>query len=394
MLLHNTRTVFKSVKSIKPITKSLLHCTPIRTMSMKALVYQGPNKKAWTDVPKPEIQNPTDAIVKITSTTICGTDLHILKGDTPEVKTGTILGHEGVGVVESVGSAVESFKKGDRVLVSCITSCGKCVYCARNMASHCKGGGWILGHLINGTQAEYVRTPHADGSLHALPKDLKDEQVIMLSDALPTGYEVGVLMGKVQPSDSVAVVGAGPVGLAAIFTSQFYSPSQIIAIDSNEDRLKAAVKMGATHTINPATVTNVKEAIYGIQTETLGDYVPENQRPEPGVDVAIECVGIPQTFETCQDIINPGGRIANVGVHGAKVDLHLEDLWIKNINISTGLVSASSTRMLLKALIAGKLGKPEDLITHKFKLADIEEAYKVFGNAGKENAIKVFLQAD
>lgn len=362
-------------------------------MSMKALVYNGPGKRTWTDVPKPEIQKPTDAVVKVTSTTICGTDLHILKGDTPEVKQGTILGHEGVGVVESVGSAVSSFKKGDRVLISCISSCGKCVYCARDMASHCKDGGWILGHLINGTQAEYVRTPHADGSLHPLPPNLKDEQVLMLSDALPTGYEIGVLAGKVQPGDSVAVVGAGPVGLAALLTAQFYTPSQLIMIDGNEDRLEAAKKLGATHVINPDKTKDIKGEILGIQAQSVGDHVPESQRPEPGIDVAIECVGIPATFKTCQEIISPGGRIANVGVHGSKVDLHLEDLWIKNINMSTGLVNASSTRMLLKSLIAGKLGKPETLITHKFKLNEIEHAYDIFGNASKEHAIKMLLEA-
>lgn len=364
-----------------------------RTMSMKALVYNGPGKRTWTDVPKPEIQKPTDAIVKVTSTTICGTDLHILKGDTPEVKKGTILGHEGVGIVESVGSAVNSFKKGDRVLISCISSCGKCVYCARDMASHCKDGGWILGHLINGTQAEYVRTPHADGSLHPLPSKLKDEQVLMLSDALPTGFEIGVLAGKVQPGDSVAIIGAGPVGLAALLTAQFYTPSQLIMIDGNEDRLEAAKKLGATHVVNPEKTKDIKAEILNIQAASVGDHVPESQRPEPGIDVAIECVGIPATFKTCQEIISPGGRIANVGVHGAKVDLHLEDLWIKNINMSTGLVNASSTRMLLKSLIAGKLGKPEMLITHKFKLNEIEHAYDVFGNAGKEHAIKMLLEA-
>ncbi|ANB14163.1 bifunctional alcohol dehydrogenase/S-(hydroxymethyl)glutathione dehydrogenase [Sugiyamaella lignohabitans] len=370
--------------------------------SMKALVYNGPHSKKWTDVPKPKILKPTDAIVKVTATTICGTDLHILKGDVPEVSKGRILGHEGIGIIDSVGESVASFKKGDRVLMSCITSCGSCVYCSRNLQSHCLDGGWILGHLIDGTQAEYVRIPFADNSLYSIPKKLKDESVLCLSDALPTGYEVGVLAANVQPGDTVAIIGAGPVGLSVLMTTQFFSPAIIIMIDTDDMRLEASKELGATHTINPtklksSSTTNTSsallDAISAIKAEVDGPDVPANQQAKPGVDVAIECVGIPQTFDTCQQIIAPGGRIANVGVHGSKVDLQLQDLWIKNIQISTGLVSANTTRALLKSVQSNKI-KPDLLVTHKFNLSDIERAYEVFGRAAEEKAIKVLLQVD
>jgi alcohol dehydrogenase len=374
-----------------------LHRTVIegasRATLMKALVYLGPGKKAWTDVPKPEIHSSTDAIVRITGTTICGTDLHILKGDVPTVTPGRILGHEGIGVVDSVGNSVRSFKKNDRVLISCITSCGSCVYCCRNLQAHCLNGGWILGNEINGTQAEYVRIPFADNSLYALPTSIADESVLCLSDALPTGFEVGVLAAKVQPGETVAIVGAGPVGLSVLMTAQFFTPSVIIMIDTDDQRLEAALQLGATHTINPTKVSSVADAIAKIRLQIEGTDVAPSQRLKPGVDVAVECVGIPQTFKTCQDIIAPGGRIANVGVHGTKVDLELQDLWIKNIAISTGLVSANTTRMLLKSVIGNKL-HPEKLVTHKFKLSHIEEAYDVFGRAAEENAIKMYLGVD
>jgi alcohol dehydrogenase len=367
--------------------------TPQMNNTMKALVYSGPGKRAWKAVPKPEISKPTDAIVKIKSTTICGTDLHILKGDVPEVEKGRILGHEGIGVIESIGNSVRSVKKGDRVIISCITACGSCIYCSRNLQAHCKDGGWILGYMIDGTQAEYVRIPHADNSLYPVPESLKDEQVLMLSDALPTGYEVGVLSAKIQPAETVVIVGAGPVGLAALMTAKFFTPAKIIMIDYDEERLNTAKTIGATHIINPAKIKDIPRALEAIRLEDTGDEVSANFITKPGVDVAIECVGIPQTFELCQKIIAPGGRIANVGVHGTKVDLQLQELWIKNITITTGLVSAYTTRTLLKAVQA-KTIDAEKLVTHQFKLDDIDNAYDVFSKAGREKAVKVMLKAD
>ncbi|SFV08257.1 zinc-dependent alcohol dehydrogenase family protein [Alicyclobacillus macrosporangiidus] len=343
---------------------------------MKALVYRGPVRKEWADRPMPTVQAPTDAVVRITKTTICGTDLHILKGDVPEVVDGRILGHEGVGIVEEVGAGVRNFKVGDRVLISCVTSCGKCEYCKKGMYSHCEDGGWILGHLIDGTQAEYVRIPHADTSLYPIPEGLDEEALVMLSDILPTGFEVGVLKGKVQPGDSVAIVGAGPVGLAALLTAQFYSPAEIIMVDLDDNRLEVARAFGATKTVNSSR-GNPVEAVLEL---TEGK----------GVNVAIEAVGIPATFDICQGIVAVGGHIANVGVHGKSVNLHLEKLWIRNITLTTGLVDTYSTSMLLKTVIAGKL-EPKKLITHRFPLSDIEKAYDVFENAAKERALKVIL---
>lgn len=343
---------------------------------MKALVYHGANNKSWDEKPKPQIQQPTDAVIKITRTTICGTDLHILKGDVPEVKVGTTLGHEGVGIIEEVGSAVTSFKKGDRVIISCITSCGKCVYCKRSMFSHCENGGWILGHLVDGTQAEYVRIPFADNSLHHIPAESDEEALVMLSDILPTGFECGVLNGKVAPGSTVAIVGAGPIGLAALLTAQFYTPSEIIMIDPDDNRLEIAKQFGATIIIN----NNKENAVDIINKHT-------NNR---GVDTAIEAVGIPATFELCQYIIGPGGTIANVGVHGKSVTLHLENLWAKNITIKTGLVDTFTTPLLLKTIKSKKLDASK-LITHRFKLNDILNAYDTFENAEKEKALKVIL---
>lgn len=343
---------------------------------MKALVYQGPGDKAWTDKASPSIEKPTDAVVRILHTTICGTDLHILKGDVPAVTPGRTLGHEGVGVIEEVGSAVRNFKKGDHVLISCVTSCGSCANCKRQLYSHCADGGWILGHLIDGTQAEQVRIPHADNSLYAIPPGSDEQALVMLSDILPTGFEIGVLAGKIKPGDSVVIVGAGPVGMAALLTAQFYSPGMLVMVDVDPSRLEVALQFGATHIINPAA-ENVVAKIF-----ELTDGV--------GIDVAIEAVGIPASFDTCQEVIAPGGHIANVGVHGKSVELHLEKLWIQNINISTGLVNTNTTPMLLKTVQAGKI-EPSKLITHRFKLDDIVQAYEVFGNAAKEKAMKVIL---
>lgn len=343
---------------------------------MKALTYQGPGKKDWAEIPKPVVDKPTDAIIRILHTTICGTDLHILKGDVPEVTAGRVLGHEGVGVVEEVGSAVRNFKPGDHVLISCITSCGSCANCRRQMYSHCADGGWILGHLIDGTQAQYVRIPHADNSLYPVPAGADEEALVMLSDILPTGFEIGVLAGKVKPGDSVVIVGAGPVGMAALLTAQFYSPAILIVVDGDANRLEVAKRFGATHVVDINT-ENAVERIF-----ELTDGV--------GVDVAIEAVGIPASFDTCQSVIAPGGNIANVGVHGKSVELHLEKLWIQNVNISTGLVNTNTTPMLLKTLQSGKIDAGQ-LITHRFELNDILKAYEVFGNAAKEKAMKVIL---
>ncbi len=345
---------------------------------MKALVYQGPGKKDWIEKAKPEVQKPTDVIVKITRTTICGTDLHILKGDVPAVTEGRTLGHEGVGVVEAVGSAVENFKPGDTVLVSCVTSCGKCANCKRQLYAHCADGGWILGHLIDGTQAEYVRIPHGDNSLYPVPAGADEEALVMLSDIMPTGLEIGVQAGGVQPGDTIAIVGAGPVGMSILLTAQFYSPGRIIMIDMDPSRLALARQFGATDTIQVGAEDAVARVL-----EMTGSL---------GVDVAIEAVGVPATFDICQKIVSAGGNIANVGVHGKPVELHIEELWIKNINISMGLVCTSTTPMLLKTLSSGKLD-PARLVTHRFAMDDILHAYEVFGNAAREKAIKVIINA-
>ncbi len=344
---------------------------------MKALVYHGPGKKAWEEKPKPTIKAPTDAIVKVLKTTICGTDLHILKGDVPTVTAGRILGHEGVGVVEEVGSGVSGFKKGDRVLISCITSCGKCDACKKGMYSHCSDGGWILGHLIDGTQAEYVRIPHADTSLYRVPPGADEDALVMLSDILPTGFEIGVIKGAVKPGDTVAIVGGGPVGLAALLTAQFYSPAELIMVDLDDNRLMVAKKLGATRTINSGD----GKAVATIMALTNGK----------GVDVAIEAVGIPATFDICQDIVCAGGHVANVGVHGKSVSLKLEKLWIHNVTITTGLVDTNTTPMLLKNVVAGRLA-PRQLITHEFTFAEFLKAYDTFGDAAKEKALKVIVK--
>ena len=346
---------------------------------MKALVYHGPNSKSWEEKPKPTIQQPSDAIVKISKTTICGTDLHILKGDVPEVIDGRILGHEGVGIVEEIGTSVTGFKKGDHVLISCISSCGKCDYCKKGMYSHCENGGWILGHLIDGTQAEYVRIPYADNSLYHIPDGSDEEALVMLSDILPTGFECGVINGKIKPGDTVAIVGSGPIGLAALLTAQFYTPSEIIMIDPDENRLAVAKKMGATQTINNRKENAVKRI--------------EELTGKKGVDTVIEAVGIPATFELCEQLVAPGGTIQNIGVHGKSVDLHLENLWAQNISITTRLVDTVTTPMLLKTVQSKKLNSKQ-LITHRYKLSDIIKAYDTFQHADREKALKVVLESN
>jgi alcohol dehydrogenase len=357
----------------RPVTRARDTTAP----TMKAFVYRGLGKKALEERPKPEIMVPTDAIVKIVKTTICGTDLHILKGDVPTCQPGRILGHEGVGIVDKIGPAVTMFKPGDRVLISCVSACGKCIYCRKQMYSHCTTGGWILGNTIDGTQAEFVRTPHADTSLYPIPEGADEEALVMLSDILPTGFECGVLNGKVQPGSVVAIVGAGPVGLAALLTAQFFSPAEIIVIDLDDNRLEMAKRFGATTGINSAN---------GKAIETV-----MRMTGNRGVDTAIEAVGIPATFEMCEQIIAPGGTIANIGVHGTQVALHLERLWDRNISITTRLVDTATIPMLFKTVRSDKID-PKLLITHHFKLEKILDAYETFGNAAKTKALKVIIE--
>jgi alcohol dehydrogenase len=345
---------------------------------MQALVYNGPGQKKLQDRAKPAVQMPGDAIVRVTRTTICGTDLHILKGDVATCAPGTTLGHEGVGIVDSVGTGVTTWKAGDRVLISCISACGRCEPCRKGMYSHCTTGGWILGHRIDGTQAEFVRIPHADTSLYPIPEGADEEALVMLSDILPTGFECGVLNGKVQPGCSVAIVGAGPIGLAALLTAQFYAPAEIIMIDLDDNRLAVGKRFGATATINSAD----GDAAAQVMKLTGGR----------GVDAAIEAVGIPATFTLCEDIVAAGGTIANVGVHGVKVDLHLERLWSHNVTITTRLVDTVSIPMLLKTVQSKRIDAKQ-LITHRFKLAQILEAYDTFVRAADTRALKVIIEA-
>jgi len=344
--------------------------------TMKALVFHGPDSLALEDKPKPTIIQATDAIVRITTTTICGTDLHILKGDVPTVTNGRILGHEGVGIIEEVGSDVIGLHEGDKVLISLITSCGKCRFCKKAMYSHCLNGGWLLGNSIDGTQAEYVRIPFADNGLYLLPPDGDDEAAVMLSCILPTGLECGTLKGQVKPGDIVAIVGAGPVGLAALLTAQLYSPAGIVMIDLDENRLEVARSFGATQIVN---------SLDGKAAERVMELTQS-----AGVDVAIEAVGLSDTFDICQAIIAPGGHIANVGVHGKSVELHLESLWASNITITTRLVDADTTPMLLRMVQSGRLDAKK-LISHRFGLMEILKAYNIFGNAAKERALKVVI---
>ena len=344
---------------------------------MKALVYHGPGKKAWEDVADPMIGADTDAIVRVDAVTICGTDLHILKGDVPEVTDGRILGHEAVGTVEAIGTGVKNVKPGDRVLVSCITSCGTCRFCREGHYGLCLGGGgWILGHLIDGTQAEFVRVPFADTSTYPVPAGVTDEQVLMVADILPTGYEVGVLNGHVAPGDVVAVVGAGPIGLAAITGARLYSPSHVVAIDLAASRREAAKQFGADVVVDP-TLEDPLEVVRGL-TDGLG------------ADVAMEAVGTPATFELTVSLARPGGHIANIGVHGQPATLHLEELWIKDVTITTGLVDTSSTPTFLR-LLAGHQLDAGRFVTHHFAMSEFMDAYDVFARAGETGALKVVL---
>ena len=345
---------------------------------MKALVYHGPGLRSWDTVPNPTIQKSTDAIVKIDTATICGTDLHILKGDVPAVKLGTILGHEAVGTVVETGVAVTNFQIGDRVLISCITSCGSCRYCREARYGQCTGGGgWIFGHLIDGLQAEYARVPFADNSLYKIPSGLTDEQVLFLSDILPTSFEVGVLNGGVKPGDTVAIVGAGPIGLAAVMTAKLFTPGRIIVIDLADARLAKAKEFGADVTINNGREDAIKKVM-----ELTGGL---------GADVAIEAVGVPATFELAAELVRPGGTVANIGVHGEPVTLHLEKLWIKDVTITTGLVDSRTIPQLLSLIQGGRLD-PTIMATHRFPIEDTMAAYDVFADAANSKALKVVLQ--
>jgi len=346
---------------------------------MKALVYHGPGKKSVDECAMPIIETSNDAVVKMLKTTICGTDLHILKGDVPTCEAGRILGHEGIGIVEKLGAGITAIKPGDHVLISCISACSKCEYCRKGMYSHCTTGGWILGNKINGTQAEYVRIPHADSSLYKIPAGIDEEILVLLSDILPTGFECGVLSGKIQPGSTVAIVGAGPIGLATLLGAQLYSPAEIIMIDVDGNRLNFSKQLGATKIIN----SSHENVIEKIMKMTEGK----------GVDTAIEAVGIPSTFELCTDLVAPGGAVANIGVHGIKVDLHLERLWSQNIAITTRLVDTFTTPMLLKTVISKKIN-PQPLISHHFKFNDILKAYETFGNAAKTQALKVIISME
>jgi alcohol dehydrogenase len=346
---------------------------------MKGLVYHGPGDRRWESVPDAAIREPTDALVRIDTTTICGTDLHILKGDVPTCEPGTILGHEAVGTIVETGDAVSTLAPGDRVLVSCITSCGRCRFCKEARYGQCTGGGgWIFGHRIDGLQAEYARVPYADTSVYKVPEGLSDEQVLFLADILPTGFEVGVINGRVEPGDTVVVVGAGPIGLAVIMTAKLFTPSRIVAVDLADSRLEKALEFGADVAVNNGredAVARVMELTDGL-----------------GADVAVEAVGVPPTFELCTQLIRPGGRVANAGVHGEPVTLHLETLWIRDVLITTGLVDTYTTPKLLKLIEEGRLD-PTPFATHRFGLDEMTDAYEVFEDAATTNALKVVLTA-
>ncbi|MFJ4467448.1 zinc-dependent alcohol dehydrogenase family protein [Streptomyces sp. NPDC089424] len=343
---------------------------------MKGYVFHGPGQSAWEEIPDPSVKDATDAIVRVDAVTICGTDLHILKGDVPEVRPGTVLGHEAVGEIVEVGGDVRTVRPGERVLVSCISACGRCRYCRESMYGQCRGGGgWILGHLIDGTQAEYVRVPYADLSVHALPGAVDSKDAVLLADIFPTSYEVGVLNGRVRPGDTVVVVGAGPIGLAAIATARLFAPERIVAVDLAASRLDAAKQLGADAV---ADAGESPEQLIADLTDGLGG------------DVVVEAVGVPESFELCTRMVRPGGHVANIGVHGRPATLHLEDLWIKNVTITTGLVDTYSTPTLLRMAAAGRLPTSQ-LVTHTFPLEQMEEAYDVFARAADTGALKVVL---
>jgi len=345
---------------------------------MKALVYHGPGQRGWDDVPDPTIVDPTDVVVRIDTSTICGSDLHILKGDVPETSPGTVLGHEAVGTVQEIGAGVSSVAAGDRVLMSCVSACGRCRYCKEGRYGQCLGGGgWIFGHLIDGLQAEYARVPFADNSVYKIPAELSDEQVLFLADILPTSFEVGVLNGKISPGDVVAIVGAGPIGLAAILTASLYTPGRIVSIDLTDSRLESAKRFGADTTINNGhenAVAQIMELTDGL-----------------GADVALEAVGVPQTFELATELIRPGGRVANIGVHGKPATLHLEKLWTRDVTITTGLVDTNTIPQLMRLVASGRLD-PSLFATHRVPLSDTMAAYDTFADAANTGALKIVLE--
>lgn len=346
---------------------------------MKALVYHGPGDKRWEEVPDAQVVEPTDVVVQVDTTTICGTDLHILLGDVPAVTPGRILGHEAVGHVVEVGAAVQAFRPGDRVLVPAISSCGTCTYCRAQLPSHCQrlgGIGWVFGHLVDGTQAEYVRVPFGDSSLVAAPPELTDEQLVFLADIFPTGFEMGVKNGGVKPGDVVAVIGVGPVGLAAVATAQLYGPSKVIAIGRSQPRIDTALQLGATHGFS----TNDPDWRDQVMAETDG----------LGVDVSIEAVGVPDTLADAFAVVRPGGRVANAGVHGRSFTLPIHDLWIQNLTFTTGLVNGTSVPVLLRMIEAGRL-HPEQMGTHRFALDDMLSAYDVFEHASEHKCLKTVI---
>jgi alcohol dehydrogenase len=344
---------------------------------MKGLVYGGPGEKAWREIPDPRIQQPTDAIIQVDAVTICGTDLHILGGDVPEVEPGRVLGHEAVGTVVETGTGVTGLAPGDRVLASCISACGICRFCRDGAYGQCRGGGgWILGHLVDGVQSELARIPFADLSTYKLPDQVTDEAAVLLADILPTSYEVGVLNGQVRPGDTVVIVGAGPIGLAAIVTARLFSPAHIVVVDKAESRLQAAKMFGADITVQAGT----GDPLAVVHSVTGG----------LGADVVMEAVGTPQTFELCTTLVRPGGRVANIGVHGKPATLHLEDLWIRNITLTTGLVDTYSTPRLLDMLVAGQLDLGH-MVTHRFPMGEFMQAYDVFADAARTGALKVVL---
>ena len=350
---------------------------------MKALVYHGPGRKAWEEVPDPTLQDPTDVIAKVDTTTICGTDLHILKGDVPAVVDGRVLGHEAVGTITEVGDAVTGLKPGDRIIIPAVTNCGKCSYCRNNQPSHCQtlgGVGWVFGHLIDGTQAEYVRVPFAETSVHRVPEGLDDEDVLFLTDALPTGFEIGILNGNTKPGDTVAIVGAGPVGLGAVMTANLCGAGRVVTVDLDENRMDKALELGATDKVNAGDPDAV-ERIRALSPDGLG------------VDVAIEAVGVPQTFRTCLDVVRPYGTVANAGVHGKPVELPLDRMWISNVRINMGLVDCRTVGSLLNMVRSGRLDA-KAMATHRFTMSQMEEAYELFGNAAQHRAVKVVITAD
>ncbi|KAE8765915.1 alcohol dehydrogenase catalytic domain-containing protein [Georgenia thermotolerans] len=342
---------------------------------MKALVYDAPGQIEWREHPDPTIQNDTDIIMRVTTTTICGSDAHIIKGGVPDTPAGTVLGHEGVGVVEEVGASVSNVKPGDRVIATCVSGCGYCRFCTAGMVGQCQNsGGWALGHLVDGLQAEYVRIPFAQNSLYKIPDELDDEQVLFLTDILPTAYEVGILRGEVGPGDTVVIVGAGPVGLSATLTAQLFSPANVVVVDLVESRRAKALELGATHAVSP-------EAAREVVNELTGGL---------GADVTIEAAGFPAPFELAAALVRPGGRIANIGVHEEPAMLHLESLWAKQITLTTGIPSALSVPTLMKAIAAGTLDGTT-LITHRLPLQEMKQGYEIFRNAADTNALKVVL---